>query len=98
MRCMTAPTAVFRRVHLCIRISAATGLNLAGHNYREEAASIRMLASLLHTSASALCVTDALADDHPILWVNRVFLQATGYSADEVRQTTADAFPNYPDG
>lgn len=57
--------------------------NLSGP-YREEAASLRMLASLLHTSASPLCVTDAIAEDQPILWVNRVFEQITGYSADEV--------------
>ena len=57
--------------------------NLSGP-YREEAASLRMLASLLHTSASPLCVTDAMAIDQPILWVNRVFEQVTGYTAHEV--------------
>ena len=68
----------------------AAGLlqNLSGP-YREEAASLRMLASLLHTSASPLCVTDALSDDMPILWVNRVFEHSTGYTAAEVCSGTS---------
>ena len=57
--------------------------NLAGP-YREEAASVRMLANLLFNSKCALCISDAQQAEQPIVYVNRMFEQATGYSASEV--------------
>lgn len=53
--------------------------------FREEAASVRMLANLLFHSPCALCITDATQPDMPIVHVNRVFEKATGYPAAEVR-------------
>ncbi len=45
---------------------------------------MHMLASLLQHSLCAVCITDARQADQPIVHVNRIFEQATGYSAAEV--------------
>ena len=45
---------------------------------------MHMLASLLQHSLCAVCITDARQADMPIVHVNSIFEQATGYSAAEV--------------
>ena len=42
------------------------------------------LASLFYSSPCALCIVDARGEDQPIVYVNDVFEQGTGYQAAEV--------------
>jgi PAS domain-containing protein len=44
----------------------------------------RMIEVLLHSSPHGLIVTDALAEDHPITYVNTIFQYYTGYDAESI--------------
>nr|AML78833.1 putative LOV domain-containing protein [Megaceros flagellaris] len=44
----------------------------------------RRLRMLLHSSPCSLVVTDALELDHPIIYVNSIFEEVTGYKAEEI--------------
>lgn len=44
----------------------------------------RRIEVLLHSSPHGLIVTDALAEDHPITYVNTIFQYHTGYDAESI--------------
>nr|AML77888.1 putative LOV domain-containing protein [Eremosphaera viridis] len=46
--------------------------------------SLRMLSNLLYGSPCAVAITDACAEDNPIVYVNRTFELQTGYTSAEV--------------
>nr|WP_274600133.1 chemotaxis protein CheB [Halorhodospira abdelmalekii] len=44
----------------------------------------RLQAQALDSASEGMVLTDATADDHPIIYCNRAFTELTGYTADEI--------------
>lgn len=51
---------------------------------RSQERELRLQAAALSASREGICIVDALADDQPLVYVNRAFEKLSGYSKEEV--------------